>query len=127
MDPHTFLRIEGLAVLALALWGYFLLDGPLWLLAVLALAPDIAMLGYLAGPRVGSRSYNIAHTYTVPAMLGAAGLWLDVSTAVLVALIWTGHIGADRLFGYGLKYGSGFGETHLSTRPASAETLTESE
>ena len=126
-DPRTLLRTEGLAVLALTLWGYFLLDGPLWLLAALALAPDIAMVGYLAGPRVGSRGYNNAHTYTGPAMLGAAGLWLDVSTAVLVALIWTGHIGADRLLGYGLNYGSGFGETHLSTRPAPVETLTESE
>lgn len=127
MDPRTFLRLEGLTVLALALYGYFLLDGPLWLLAVLALAPDLAMLGYLAGPRVGSLSYNVAHTYVLPATLGAAGFWLGVPTAVLIALVWAGHIGADRLVGYGLKYQSGFKDTHLSAQPAPVEAFTDTE
>jgi hypothetical protein len=30
-----------------------------------------------------------------------------------VALIWLAHIGLDRALGYGLKYGSGFRDTHL--------------
>lgn len=33
--------------------------------------------------------------------------------AVLLALIWTAHIGFDRALGYGLKYATAFGETHL--------------
>jgi len=48
---------------------------------------------------------------------------------VLVALVWAGHIGADRLVGYGLKYPTGFAHTHLShgavpasPREAGAET-----
>jgi hypothetical protein len=28
--------------------------------------------------------------------------------------VWTAHIGVDRAVGYGLKYPSGFGDTHLS-------------
>jgi hypothetical protein len=28
-------------------------------------------------------------------------------------LIWTAHIGADRLLGYGLKYPTRFHDTHL--------------
>lgn len=28
-------------------------------------------------------------------------------------LIWSAHIGFDRALGYGLKYASGFGATHL--------------
>jgi hypothetical protein len=125
MAPKTFLRLEGLTVLALALWGYFQLDGPLWLLAVLALAPDLAMVGYLAGPRVGSLSYNVAHTYTLPAVLGVAGFWLGAPLAILIALVWSGHIGADRLVGYGLKYESGFKNTHLSSQSSSADVFTE--
>lgn len=127
MDPRTFLRLEGLTVLALALYGYFLLDGPLWLLVVLALAPDLAMLGYLAGSRIGSLSYNVAHTYVFPVALGTAGFWLGVPIAVLIALVWAGHIGADRLVGYGLKYESGFKDTHLSTQPTPVEAFTNSE
>lgn len=37
---------------------------------------------------------------------------------VLAAAVWTAHIGADRLVGYGLKYPTGFGDTHLSGRSA---------
>lgn len=73
----------------------------------------------LAGPRIGSRAYNAAHTYTAPLALGAMGAWTDARVLLLVSLIWVAHIGADRLVGYGLKYDSGFKDTHLSIRPAS--------
>ena len=116
MQPRSFLRLEGLTVLCAALAGYFTLGGPLWLLALLALAPDIAMLGYLAGPRIGSLSYNVLHTYALPLGLSAVGLWFAADLAVLAALVWAGHIGADRLVGYGLKFDSGFGDTHLSPK-----------
>lgn len=127
MEPRFFLRIEGLVALGLALGAYFSLGGPVWLLVVLALAPDLSMLGYLAGPRTGSLVYNVAHTYTAPVALAGIGFWLGVDLAVLVAAIWAGHIGADRLFGYGLKFESGFKETHLSTQPPPIAALTDSE
>ena len=114
MSPQRILRIEGLAVFLTALAVYFALDGPLWLLAVLALAPDLSMAGYLAGPALGSRIYNLFHTYTLPLALGGAGVWTGTTLAVLVAAVWTAHIGADRLVGYGLKYETDFKETHLS-------------
>ena len=31
----------------------------------------------------------------------------------VMALIWAAHIGFDRMLGYGLKYPTGFGDTHL--------------
>lgn len=127
MEPRTFLRIEGLAALGIALGGYFTVDGTIWLLVILALAPDLSMVGYLTGPRLGSLSYNIAHTYTLPLALGSLGFWADIRMALLVALIWAGHIGADRLVGYGLKFQSGFKNTHLSIQPAPLESFTESD
>ena len=114
MNPRYFLRLEGLTVFTLAVGAYLWLGGPLWLLAVLALVPDLSMLGYLAGPRVGSTAYNLAHTYTLPLAVGAAGAVAGATLPVLVALVWAGHIGADRLVGYGLKYPTGFAHTHLS-------------
>lgn len=127
MEPRTFLRVEGLATLVIVLGGYFTLDGPIWLLVVLALAPDLSMAGYLAGPQVGSLTYNTVHTYTLPLVLGAFGFWTDARLVLLIALIWAGHIGADRLFGYGLKFDSGFKNTHLSTQPAPSEALARSD
>jgi hypothetical protein len=41
--------------------------------------------------------------------------------------VWTGHIGADRLVGYGLKLEGRFKETHLSTQPVPSEALVGSE
>jgi hypothetical protein len=32
---------------------------------------------------------------------------------VQLGLIWLAHVGADRLLGYGLKYPTGFRDTHL--------------
>ena len=127
MEPKTFLRVEGLAVLVIALGGYLTVDGPLWLLAVLALAPDLSMVGYLAGPKRGALGYNIVHTYALPLALGAFGYWADVRIALLVALIWAGHIGLDRLVGYGLKFESGFKNTHISTQSPPSEALTSSD
>lgn len=126
MGPRFFLRTEGLVALGLALGAYFSLGGPVWLLVALALAPDLSMFGYLAGPRTGSLVYNVGHTYTLPVALAGVGFWFGVDLAVLVAAIWTGHIGADRLFGYGLKFESGFEDTHLSTQSPPTAALTDS-
>jgi hypothetical protein len=117
MEPRTFLRLEGLAVFALAVAAYFWLGGPLWLFLLLALAPDLSMLGYLAGPVVGSRTYNLVHTYVGPVGLAAVGVLQGVELAILVGLVWTAHIGADRALTYGLKYPSGFKDTHLGRLP----------
>lgn len=87
MRPLHLLRAEGATAFALALGSYLALDGPLWLLAVLALAPDLSMAAYAAGPRVGSVGYNAVHTYTGPLALGAAGLSTDARLPVLVAFV----------------------------------------
>ncbi len=74
------------------------------------------MLGYLGGGRIGSPTYNVVHTDPLPLAMGAYGVWADGRLIVLVTLIWIGHIGADRMFGFGLKYASGFRDTHLGSR-----------
>ncbi len=111
--PAALLRAEGLALFASAVVLYVHGDFALWPLIVFALAPDLAALGYLAGPRTGAIAYDAAHTTVAPLALGAAGVIWDVGWPVQVALIWAAHIGADRLLGYGLKYTTGFKDTHL--------------
>lgn len=107
------LRAEGLAVFAAALAAYAALGASWWLFAALILVPDLSMLGYLAGPRAGAFVYNAAHTYVAPALLGALAYGVSAPLAGAIALIWTAHIGLDRALGYGLKYTTGFGHTHL--------------
>jgi hypothetical protein len=107
------LRAEGLAVLATAVIVYFDSGYGWLLLVVLALAPDLSIAGYLAGPRIGAVAYDAAHTYVLPLALAAAGVLAGSDFAVQLALIWVAHIGADRLLGYGLKYPTDFKDTHL--------------
>ena len=48
-----------------------------------------------------------------PVVLGVAGVLGSGDVAVQLALIWLAHIGADRALGYGLKYPTGFKDSHL--------------
>jgi hypothetical protein len=111
--PLILLRLEGLGLLAASACAYDWTGGSWGLFAWLFLLPDIAMLGYLAGPAVGAATYNTTHTTMLPIALGIAGLLLAVPTALSIALIWLAHVGFDRAMGYGLKYASAFGHTHL--------------
>ena len=81
--------------------------------ALLLFTPDLSMLGYAAGPRVGGAVYNVFHTYPLPAALAACGLVGGSTWAVAAALVWLGHIGMDRALGYGLKYPTAFKDTRL--------------
>ncbi len=112
-DPITLQRLEGGVLLVLSLVIYWKLAGPwLWYI-LLILTPDLFMLGYLGGTRLGAAVYNLGHTWLLPGVLAAVGIIGGASFAVDVAVIWLGHIGGDRLLGYGLKLPTGFQETHL--------------
>ncbi len=106
------LRLEGL-VAAIATAVLYARTGASWWLFALWLAPDLSMLGYLAGPCRGARIYNAFHTYVAPGALALCSLLPGAHTVLPLALIWANHIGVDRLLGFGLKYGDGFGFTHL--------------
>ena len=109
------LRLEGLALGLLCVWMYYLFDQPWWIFAVLFLTPDLSMLGYLAGPRIGALAYNAAHSWVSVVLLFAiAWFEFDGEDFVLsLVFILGAHVGIDRALGYGLKYESGFKDTHL--------------
>lgn len=102
------------AVVAVASIAFYAIGGnSWWLFALLILAPDLSMLGYLAGPRVGAISYNALHILISPVLLLLAGHFGGSAIATAIALIWIVHIAIDRALGYGLKLPSGFQDTHL--------------
>jgi hypothetical protein len=111
--PRRILRAEGGALALAAVVAYAHLGVGWWLFAVLALAPDLAMAGYLAGPRVGALAYNAVHATIGPIALGLVGALSGQQAALAVALVWLAHVGVDRMLGYGLKYPTAFADTHL--------------
>lgn len=111
--PRLILQLEGAALFLAALYAYWLTGGSWWLFLVLFLAPDLSFAAYLVNPRVGALAYNAVHTTVLPLALAVAALAFALSLALPIAIIWLAHIGLDRLLGYGLKYPSAFGDTHL--------------
>jgi hypothetical protein len=111
--PRALLRAEGLALCAAAAGAYAHFGFSWGLFAAAFLAPDIAFAAYFLGPRLGAAAYNALHTTLAPLALGAAGLAFPAPLAAAISLIWLAHVGFDRALGYGLKYASGFSDTHL--------------
>ncbi len=111
--PKLVLRIEG-AVLFVASIALFAIQGQAWwLYPALLLVPDVFMLGYLRNTKLGSITYNLGHSYPAAALVTAFGFILASPLTIAIGAIWFGHIGWDRMLGYGLKYGTSFKHTHL--------------
>jgi hypothetical protein len=111
--PRRWLGLEGATLFVGALVGYSASHQAWWLVPITILLPDLSMLGYLRGTRVGARVYNIAHSTPLPAAVVAIGWWQEKSVVTALGLVWLAHIGLDRLIGYGLKYDDHFQHTHL--------------
>ena len=67
--PKLLLHFEGAAILILCVFFYHQLHASWLLFAILFLAPDLFLLGYLANVRIGSAVYNFAHTCITPGIL----------------------------------------------------------
>ena len=93
---------------ALLVW-----DGSWWIYVPLFFVPDLSFVAYLSGPRLGAFVYNAAHSYIAPMAIMTGGFATAAPLVLSIAMIWLAHIGFDRALGYGLKYASGFGFTHL--------------
>lgn len=129
--PRLHIRLNGLAILGMAVVAYALAGGSWWLFLGLLLVPDVFMLGYIAGPRVGAHVYNVGHSLLWPvalvsiglvtslgpeAVAGFAGAGAGRSSGLLrVGVIWAAHIGLDRAFGFGYKYTSAFSDTDIGS------------
>lgn len=107
------LQIEGLCVLFLSILAYGKLGIGWKFFFLLFLVPDVSMIVYLLNSKRGHLIYNVAHSYSFPLLLLGTGIYFNAPAWLATGLIWTAHIGFDRMLGYGLKYSSGFRFTHL--------------
>src|SRR4051812_31777329 len=106
--PRLLLRLEGLAVLLVALIGYRALHGSWVRFGLVVLLPDLALVAYTASPRLGAAAYNAVHSYLGPALLAAIAYAASSPALWPFCLIWIAHIGMDRALGLGLKFTTAF-------------------
>ena len=111
--PIWFERIENLAIAATVVAVFVHLNFSWWWLPVFFLAFDAPMAGYLVNNRVGAICYNLAHAYVAPAVLLLSYVLSGTRWCAFAGLLWAFHIAGDRVGGYGLKFATGFQDTHL--------------
>jgi hypothetical protein len=107
------LRAESIAAFVAGVAIYASAGGSLLFFIPLLLAPDLSMVGYLVNPRVGAATYNAVHGYAPGIILALLGWWLPAALLLMAGGVLIAHIGMDRASGYGLKYPTAFGDTHL--------------
>ena len=120
--PDVVLRSEALIVLTAACVAYGVLyPRKWWIFALLFLAPDLSLLGFLGGKDAradrpwATLFYNTVHSYVLPLALAITAWQFNWVWGGRVALIWISHIAFDRLLGYGLKFSGSFKHTHIQS------------
>lgn len=109
----TLLRLEEVAQFALAIFLFSQLPYAWWVFPACILLPDISILAYIAGPKIGAMVYNFFHHKLVGIVLIILGYALIEPIIGLIGIILFGHSAMDRIFGFGLKYQDNFKNTHL--------------
>ncbi len=112
---RNLIKLEELFLFFFSIFLFAQLGMPWWWYPALLLAPDLGILGYLAGPRVGAFSYNLLHHKAIAVTAFVLGTYLASPPLQLAGVIILGHSSLDRVLGYGLKYPDSFRHTHLGT------------
>lgn len=110
----TIITLEEVAFFLIALVAFHLQSAyAWWLFPACLLLPDLSITGYLAGPKVGAYTYNIVHHRAIALVIYFLGWTAHSELWLFVGIILFAHSSMDRVFGYGLKYVTGFTDTHL--------------
>ncbi len=107
------IKLEEAAQLAGSVAALAWLGAPWWAYLLMAIGPDVGMVGYLAGPRTGAITYNLFHHKGLALAVAAVALFTSPAPWLIAAAVLYGHASLDRLFGFGLKYPDQFKHTHL--------------
>ncbi|MEQ9402403.1 MAG: DUF4260 domain-containing protein [Cyclobacteriaceae bacterium] len=107
------IKLEELLMFLFSAFLFSQTDHSWWLFFALILTPDIGMLGYLINTKVGAFTYNLFHHRGLAVVVLAGGMYFGISVVELAGIILFGHACMDRIFGYGLKFGDSFKNTHL--------------
>jgi hypothetical protein len=107
------LKLEELAQFLLGIALFYQLSYAWWVFPALLLLPDIGMLGYFLGTKVGALTYNLFHNKAIAIFFILTGLFLWGEAVALAGIILFSHSAMDRTLGFGLKYSDSFKNTHL--------------
>ncbi|MEO8240175.1 MAG: DUF4260 domain-containing protein [Flavobacterium sp.] len=109
----TVIKLEELGLFIFGIYLFSFLNYQWWWFLALILAPDLSMFGYTINTKAGAFLYNLFHHRGVAVLFYILGCYLTIEVVQLMGIILFSHAAMDRIFGYGLKYETGFKHTHL--------------
>ena len=107
------LKLENVGLFILSIFLFSMLKLEWWWFPACLLLPDLSMAGYIFGNKAGAVVYNLFHHQGIAILVYLSGIYLRNEWFQFVGIILFAHSAMDRIFGYGLKYFSGFNSTHL--------------
>ena len=107
------IKLEELGLFILGIYFFNQLGYAWWWFLVLILAPDLSMIAYVFGDKVGAFFYNLAHHRGIAIVVYLLGIYFSIAEIQLSGVILFAHSSMDRMLGFGLKYETGFKFTHL--------------
>jgi hypothetical protein len=107
------IKLEEAAMFLLSIGLSVSLHFAWWWWLVWILAPDLSAIAYLGGNKAGAIGYNFVHHKGLAIILYLSGVYFNNEAIQFAGLILLAHSCMDRALGYGLKYFSGFQDTHL--------------
>jgi Domain of unknown function (DUF4260) len=109
----TIVRLEEVGFFLFSIYLFTRLPFAWWLFPLLLFVPDLSMIGYLGGPRLGAIIYNVVHHRALALAYYVVGVLLSLPGLALAGIIIFAHSSLDRALGYGLKFADSFQSTHL--------------
>lgn len=109
------LQLEELGMFFLGIFLFNQMNYSWWYFLILILTPDLSMIGYGFGNKIGTFIYNFFHHKGVAILFYILGIYLRNNWVQCAGIILFSHASMDRIMGYGLKYDKGFKFTHLGT------------
>lgn len=113
----TIIKLEEAAMTLGAMYvlSFHMLGLPAWLWCILFFIPDISFIGYYLNNRFGARLYNLFHHKGIAIALAFFGYIFSNEMLIATGILLFAHASFDRILGYGLKYETGFKDTHLGS------------
>ncbi|MGE4168602.1 MAG: DUF4260 domain-containing protein [Candidatus Babeliales bacterium] len=107
------LKIEEFFMLLGSLILYNFLGYSWFVFSLFLFLPDIGMIAYWFGSKIGAIIYNFFHSRIIAVLFLIAGILLFYIPLQILGIAFFCHICLDRMLGYGLKYQDSFWNTHL--------------
>jgi len=116
----TLTKLEEFAQVLLSIYLFSLLPFAWWVFPLFFFAPDLSLVGLLAGKRVGALTYNLIHHKALALGIYILGGLFSVPLLSLIGVLLLGHSSFDRVLGLGLLEIGSHNDTSIKSFPQKA-------